>query len=272
MTDPVARLARFQALVDVCSRSYREWRLETLPFSRPLHDLAMLLLRLRVDETGVPASPGSPRVLVGGVRGRRSRIRPRSRSRPIRRRPAPIDAAWLADITSGSDMYWRGDRLDQFAFGQRVFTGIAADAAPAAVVAIRAFPRQRMLMLTLERMGIRTPAVYASIARQAKRLTEGSPNHVFWTLAQVQSALALVARMTKPARSTPRGRRTAGDVAVRRCRSRATARTAPSPGGWDASCCRCCPTRESADPSEIARGPADGRTRRPGRRSRGARA
>ena len=40
MTDPVARLARFQALVDVCSRSYREWRLETLPFSKPLHDLA----------------------------------------------------------------------------------------------------------------------------------------------------------------------------------------------------------------------------------------
>ena len=59
MTDPVVRLARFQALVEVCGRSYREWRLETLPFSKPLHDLAILLLRMQVDETGVPAAPGS---------------------------------------------------------------------------------------------------------------------------------------------------------------------------------------------------------------------
>src|SRR5262245_10827154 len=33
MSDPGARVLRFNALVDVSTRSYREWRLETLPFS-----------------------------------------------------------------------------------------------------------------------------------------------------------------------------------------------------------------------------------------------
>jgi hypothetical protein len=38
-------------------------------------------------------------------------------------------------------MFWGGDRLDQFAFGQRVFAGVAADALGAAAVGFRAFPR-----------------------------------------------------------------------------------------------------------------------------------
>jgi hypothetical protein len=196
MTDPVARLARFQALIDICSRSYREWRLETLPFSKPLHDLALLLLRVQVDETGLPASPGSRGFWSAVFDG--DDLNPAAIT--IAADPAsaaPIDAAWIADITSGSDMFWRGDRLDQFAFGQRLFAGVGHDAAPAAVVAIRAFPRQRMLLLTLERMGIRSPSVHASIARQAHRMIEGSANQVFRRLAQVQSSVALVARMTK---------------------------------------------------------------------------
>src|SRR4029077_226567 len=109
---------------------------------------------------------------------------------------APIDAAWLADGNTGNDMFWRGDRIDQVAFGQRLFAGVSDSERPDSVVAIRAFPRQRVLLLTLERIGIKTPAVYASVARQAGRLTTGNPNRAFWMLAQLQSALALVVRMT----------------------------------------------------------------------------
>jgi hypothetical protein len=196
MPDPALRVARLQALIDVTSRSYREWRLEMLPFSRPLHDLAILLMRMRVEPDGTPASPGS-RAFWSAVFAGGDDLNPSSVSLPADPAAAPIDAAWIAEVTSGADMFWRGDRVDQFAFGQRVFAGVRSEGWPHAVVAIRAFPRQRMLSLTLERVGITTPAVYASIARQAQRMTAGSPNHLHWTLAQLQSSVALVVRMKK---------------------------------------------------------------------------
>jgi hypothetical protein len=195
MPDPAQRLVRLQALVDVTSRSYREWRLETLPFSRPLHDLAIVLLRMRVEPDGTPSTPGARAFWSAVFSG--DELNQASLSLPGDGGASTIDAAWIAEMTTGSDMFWRGDRVDQFAFGQRVFAGVQPDAWPAAIVAIRAFPRQRMLSLTLERVGINAPAVYANIARQAQRMTAGNPNHLHWTLAQVQSGAALVARMNK---------------------------------------------------------------------------
>jgi hypothetical protein len=196
MPDQVARAARFEALVDVCARSYKEWRLETLPFSKPLHDLSLLFMRLRVEPDGVPVAPASRAFWSEVFSSDDLNVAGVSPSGDPAAQ-APIDAAWLVTTTSGSDMFWRGDRIDQFAFGQRRFAGTPPDQWPAAIVAIRAFPRQRMLSLTLERMGIQAPAVYASIARHASRVTGGNPNHLFWTLAQLQSSLALVARMKK---------------------------------------------------------------------------
>ena len=89
-----------------------------------------------------------------------------------------------------------------------------------------------------------TPAVYASIARQAHRMTGGNPNHLFWTLAQVQSSVALVARMTQSrARSAPRsGERLLTSLFALPARRRPV-RTARSPAGCSASCCRSCRRR-----------------------------
>ncbi len=63
-------------------------------------------------------------------------------------------------------------------------------------MAIRAFVKQRMLSLTLERMGITTPSVYAFAARQAQRFSSGNPSRQFRVIAQVQSTLAVVVRMS----------------------------------------------------------------------------
>jgi hypothetical protein len=192
MPDSAARILRFGALVEICGRSYREWRYETLPFSRPLHDLAMLFMRIRTESNGAPVEPASRAFWSAVFAGDDLR----ADSVAFVNDATPIDAAWLADITTGGDMFWRGERNDQFAFGQRVFAGVSESERSDAVVAIRAFPRQRVLLMTLERMGIRTPAVYASVARQVSRMTGGNPSRAFWMLAQFQSALALVARMT----------------------------------------------------------------------------
>jgi hypothetical protein len=107
-----------------------------------------------------------------------------------------VDAAFLAQATGGGDIYRRGDRLDQVSFGQRVFPEASQKAPAQAVSALRALPDRRMLMWSLERMGIRASSVYVDAARLADEAASGDPDRAFWTLAQLQGALALVARMT----------------------------------------------------------------------------
>ena len=191
LPDDNQRVQRFRTLAAHCLSGYHEWRPADHPFSRPLGDLAMLLLRIRTDDSGAPLAPASrsfwaaafdvdPNLsgstespLPGGVDG-------------------PVDAAWLVSATSDLDMYSRNERMDQFAFGQRVFPS-SADAA--AVEALRLFRQYRMLMVTLERVGIRSPATYNGVLQRAAAIGSGGSGRRFWVLAQFQGALALVARM-----------------------------------------------------------------------------
>jgi hypothetical protein len=193
MPDDALRLARFSALASVAVRAYGEWRLETLPFSKPLYDLAFLLMRVQVAPSGAPLEPMSRAFWAGAL----ATDDPLASVPDLTAMPAaPIDAAWLAEMSSFSHAYTRGDRLDQFAFGQRVFRGVDAATHGDALVAVRAFRRHRMLMLTIERMGITDPTVFASAARGASQFPMRDANRTFWAMAQLQGALALVARMT----------------------------------------------------------------------------
>lgn len=194
--DPSARLDRFRALAIFCVTAYREWHLELTPFSKPLHDVATMLLRVRVEPSGVPAAP-SRRTFWSQVF--ESRELSLDEARPTTAGAGEtagdlVDAAWLAQFSAG-DASSRGERLDQFAFGQRAFAGAPEVAWPDVGVAVRAFPRYAVLMLTLERMGVTNPGVYAAAARHARRLTGGDSTRAFWRLAQFQSVVALVARI-----------------------------------------------------------------------------
>jgi hypothetical protein len=195
ISDTSVRQARFLALADTCARTYHEWRLDVLPFSKPMHDLAMLLMRIRVGPTGAPLAPAEQSFWTEAFRT--DALEDDSVSFAGSAVPDDlIDAAWLMDVMANSDLYWRGDRLDQFSFGQRVFADVPADERADAVVAIRAFPRQRMLSLALERSGIRTPAIYAIAARRAAEAASSNARQ-FWTLSQLQSGLAHLLRMMR---------------------------------------------------------------------------
>src|SRR5258706_488753 len=102
--------------------------------------------------------------------------------RPLSRgADGPIDAAWLVSATADLDMYSRTERLDQFAFGQRVFRG-ATDMQ--AAEALREFRHQRMLMVTLERMGIRAPSTYNAALQRASAMGSTNSNRRVWIFAQ----------------------------------------------------------------------------------------
>src|SRR5262249_28599995 len=89
----------------------------------------------------------------------------------------------------------RERRLDLFSFTQRVFGSSSGN--DDVIAAARGFSAFPVLMETLERMGIRTPAVYVAAARHAEKLTSLDPSRGAVALGQFQGALALLERMTR---------------------------------------------------------------------------
>jgi hypothetical protein len=191
--DPAVRIKRFKALVAINRTAIPQWQPGKLPFTRPLYDIASTLARVQVEPDGSPSAPSlrsewawifESSELLGG---------PPRASAPD---DGPIDAAWLTQMIVSLDTRERGERIDQLTFGQRVFGHVNADDHASALVAIRVFPRFRMLLLTLERSGVRHPAVYLSAARRAQQLSSLDRRRLFVTLGQFQGALALIARMS----------------------------------------------------------------------------
>ena len=186
-----ARADRFKALAGSVG-AFREAHLKTLPLGRASYDLSMALMRVRVDANGAPLPPAArsfwTRAFASGdVFAGAGRAEPGSDD-------DPIDAAWLSDVVGAVDVRQRGDRLDQLAFAQRVFGGADAEQRPNVLVAVRALPHYRMLVWTLERIGIGDPQVYAAATRRAARFTALDGRRGFETQAQFQGALAIVAR------------------------------------------------------------------------------
>jgi hypothetical protein len=191
LPDENQRVQRFRVLSTACLNGYREWRPTDHPFSRPLGDLAQLLLRIRTDDSGAPVAPASRSFWASafdvdaGASGSAEAPLPGGAE-------GPIDAAWMVSVTADLDMYSRNDRLDQFAFGQRVFQGTTD---PPAAAALRLFRNHRMLMITLERMGIRSAATYLAALHSASAVGAVGANRRFWAFGQFQGSLALIARM-----------------------------------------------------------------------------
>ena len=197
IADPSVRAARFDALLAAASAAEDDWQVSTRPFVRPLNDIAMLLTRVRADATGAPVLgrrqlwarvfermdlPADPAALL-------RKVEPDA--------DAVIDAAWLTETVGRRNVRERETCAVQLGFGQRVFASADAAAQPDVLVALRAVSRFRMLMLTLERIGITDPAVFAAAARQAQRLSALAPDQAFVALAQFQGAVALVTRMAR---------------------------------------------------------------------------
>jgi len=185
ITDADLRQRRFHALVEAGVRGYREWHVDALPFSRPLNDLGMLLMRVRVEPSGAPLPPAS-RSLWAAV------------FEVADQDGGSVDAAWLAELTANEDMYSRGDRLDAVGFAQRVFGAAPADRTREVAATLKEFRQQRMLLLTLERIGADDPALYAAAVARARSVADDADNsRRFWVAGQFQGALALVARLQR---------------------------------------------------------------------------
>jgi hypothetical protein len=192
--DPARRLKRFKTLTEANRNAFPQWQPAKLPFTRPLHDVGSMLSRVQAEPDGSPSFPALRSWWTWAFDGADL---PPAAPRPVDRvtDDGPIDAAWLAQAIVSADARGRAERLDQFAFGQRAFGEADPGGVTDALIAIRAFPRYRMLMLTLERIGVRHPGVYAAAARRAQLLAGIGSRRSLVALCQFQGALALIARM-----------------------------------------------------------------------------
>jgi len=191
--DPDARIREFNALVTTVAAAFPQWDPARFPFARPLDDIASLLVRIRASEDGSPRTRFSKAAWAWAFAGGEL---PETGARvPGRTAADPPDAAWLAQAILLNDAAGRRERLDQLSLGQRLFADVDPRAAPDALAAVRALPRFPMLMLGLERVGIRSPAVFAAAARAAQQIEHLEGRHAVIAHGAFQGALALVARL-----------------------------------------------------------------------------
>lgn len=187
--EPAASLKRLAALA---RRAFPEWDVTTAPFVRPQTDLAAFLARLHNASTDGDATSIGPQAFWQRIFGDAGLPDAATASR-LAAEP-PTDAITLAEMILGHPARERERRLDLFTFAERTFAGHSIDDADVGV-AVHGFGSFPVLMLTLERIGVRTPAIYAAAARQAERLTALDAARGRVALAQFQGALALVARL-----------------------------------------------------------------------------
>jgi hypothetical protein len=176
-TDALKRLAA------LARRAFPEWEVATAPFVRPAGDLSAFFARIRLATEGEGGAP------VPGTTSFWQKVF----NQPAGAGDSRVDIAWLADAIASHPARERERRLDLFGFTARVFTPASGD--DETIAAAHGFGSFGALMLTLERIGLRTPSAYVAAARQAEALAALDATRGAIALSQFQGAVALVARL-----------------------------------------------------------------------------
>jgi hypothetical protein len=195
MPDAAARVEQFKQVV-AAELARDEWDVDIRPFIRPVHDPSMLLALVRVLPNGAPPRPASRLFWQRVFESADLSDDPARQLRNLQDEGL-IDAGWLAQNVALGDPRTRSARSDQLAFGQRAFAASSDADLPDALLALRSIGRFRMLMLALDRIGVRNAKTYAAAARQAERISALTGQRGFTAVAQYQSAIAIVGRLVR---------------------------------------------------------------------------
>ena len=162
------------------------------PFARRSPDPSHMLSVVQVHASGKPVAPAG-RALWERVLGRDATVDSEPAVQGLHDADL-VDAAWLAERIFETPDKVR-DRLDAFLFGQRVFSDIDDTSIPDVLTALRGFASHPSLLLTLERLGIQEPRLYAGAVRHATRLDGiADPHQWAINLSQFQGALGIIER------------------------------------------------------------------------------
>ena len=196
ITSPDARADRFKTLYAAHVKLLVSWDPAARPFMRSLYDGPHVLAITAVDASGQPLGPASVRLWRRALDGIAIP------SDPAGELGDPdsdghFDAAWLLQFLSETDQSFavRRNRIEALFFAERAFGDAPRASLPDVLVALRGFSRYGALLLTLDRMGVRDPRVYAAAVRHADRLARiDNRERATVALATFQSAVSLLER------------------------------------------------------------------------------
>lgn len=166
------------------------WRLDAHPFQRSGDDPAVLLRETALDGTALaaPASRALWDALFSEAPIRRDVLARLSVPGP------PASAVWLLQRVNEGSVRERRVRFEMLRLAQRVFHDVPDDGLPDVAAALGAYRRFPALLLTLERIGIGAPAVWAAVVDAARRVDRGADRTRRTAVAVFQAALAIVER------------------------------------------------------------------------------
>lgn len=172
-----------------------DWNIELRPFLSPSFDPGTVLRHVAVDSFGRPRGPSSKRFWEWVFDS--DAISARSPELEVPTDPRDIvDAGWLLNEVMDGAGGGISTRIESFYFSQRVWPELHPNQLGDAAVALRGFLRYPTLLPLLERMGVRTPSLYASLVRRAALLTERSDdNDDDVPLMQFQATLVVLDRL-----------------------------------------------------------------------------
>lgn len=192
------QIDRVRNLMQVFESAAGEWRIPERPFSRPAADPALLLSVVNATTEGRMAGPSArrlwERVFKDDLEGS---FEVTFREHLNDGDTEPVDAAWLARRVALAPQAVGQRRLQTLLFAQRMFPDPPADKVDLAN-ALRGFSAFPTMMMTLERLGIRSPSLLGAAARHAAALnTVRTAERRRLALAQFQSALGIVERAAR---------------------------------------------------------------------------
>jgi len=192
--DAGRRKLHFSAIYAASRRALTGWRSFDRPFNRSLYDPGHLLTLTRLDGRGGLAGPAWQKFWERAFTVGDGSTQGAGDGRAVEA-GARLDAASLVDLVCVLNATVRRQRAEAWLFAQRVFADVTPADLPDALIAVRGFVPFNALVLTLERLGIRRPRIYASaIVRASEMGRIKDPVRAAEAQAGFQGALALVER------------------------------------------------------------------------------
>jgi len=162
-----AQIEQARAFYNAFRSADSNWKIEEHPFLRGTTDpwIVSSQIDLLHNDVAPPAAQWFWNELFD-----RSEIARHTTASVERTPQSPVTLAWLAQKISTSSAKERRDRFEMVRFAQGVFRNIDGDRATEALVALGGYRRYRAILLSLDRMGVASPRVYARTVEAARRL------------------------------------------------------------------------------------------------------
>ena len=163
------QLEQARALYEAFRSSDSNWKLEEHPFLRGTTDPWIVSSQIAIKDGAV--APPAARWFWEELFNR-SEITRKSAATIKRDAAGAATLGWLSEHIADASSKERRDRFEMVRFAQGAFPKLDGDGEVEALVALGGYRRYRAILLTLDRMDITSPRVYARSVEAARRIDD----------------------------------------------------------------------------------------------------